>query len=67
MPYIRASRVGDTLGPQTQLHSLAEIQIETIQAARVAHRHPHWNKLGIGQKLTDDEPQTRHILFFHSI
>ena len=67
MAYSRAVRAGDTLGPQTQVHSSAEIQIQKIQAARVPHTHAYWSKLRIGLKLTDDVPQTWHILRFHRI
>lgn len=67
MAYTRAVRAGDTLGPQTQTHAIAKIQIQTIQAARVPHRYTHGNKLRIGVKLTDDVSQARHILRFHRI
>lgn len=67
MAYPCAARGGDTLGPQTQLYAFAEIQIQTIQTARVPHRHTHRNKLRIGLKLTDDVPQARDIFRFYSI
>ena len=67
MAYACAVRASDTLGPQTQMHAIAEIQIQKIQAARVAHTDPRKCKLRIGLKLADDVPQARHILRFYRI
>ena len=67
MTYPRTTRSCDEFGPQRQNHAIPEIEIQKIQTARVAHRHPHRCKIGISLKLTDDAPQTRHILRFHSM